>query len=67
MEPNLETKKAIIESLIAQLEQSRFTNEVMGKTWQTVGNADAAKKCVEAATENVKAIAELNRQLEALT
>ena len=66
MEPTNETKRAIIESLIAQLEQSKFTNEVMGKTWQTIGNADAAKKSVEAVTENVKAIAELTRQLEAI-
>ena len=67
MEPNTETKRAIITNLIAQLEQSRYTNEVMGQTWQTIGNADAAKTCATQLTENVKAIAELNKKLDALT
>ncbi len=66
MEPNTETKRAILGNLIAQLEQSRYTNEVMGQTWQTIGNTEAAKKCAESMAENVKAIAELNKKLEAL-
>ena len=66
MEPNTQTKQAIIESLIAQLEQSRYTNEVMGQTWQTIGNVEAAKKCAEGMAESVKAIAELTKKLEAL-
>ena len=66
MEPTSEQKRAIITSLIGQLEQSRYTNEVMGQTWQTIGNAEAAKTCATQLAENVKAIAELNKKLEAL-
>ena len=66
MEPDNKTKRAIIESLIAQIEQQRYTHEVMGQTWQTIGDSEAAKKCATAMAENVKAIAELNKKLEAL-
>ena len=63
MEPTTQTKKAILEGLIAQLEQSRYTNEVMGQTWQTIGNLEAAKTCATQMSENVKASRNLIRSL----
>lgn len=66
MEPDTDTKKAILNRLLAEIENSRYANEVMGQTWQTIGNADMAKKCAEALAENIKTIAELTKKLEAL-
>lgn len=66
MEPDNTTKAAILAQLIAQLEQSRYTNEVLGQTWQTIGNVEMAKQCAEKLAENVKAIAELQKKLDTL-
>ena len=66
MEPTTEQKKAVITALISEFQRTSYTHEVMGKTWQTIGNAEAAKKSAEALAEATKAIAELQRQLDAL-
>lgn len=66
MEPNIDTKKAILKELLAQLERTRYSNTVMGQTWQTIGNASAAKQCAENLAENTKAIAELEKKLAEL-
>jgi len=66
MELDNAQKKAILDSLIAQLRQSEYMNTVMGQTWQTIGNAEAAKQSAEKLAENIKAIAELQQKLDAL-
>lgn len=66
MELDTATKKSILEQLIAQIEASKYSNEVMGQTWQTIGNAELAKQCAEKLAENVKTIVELTKKLEAL-
>ena len=66
MELDNTNKKAILDSLIAQLRQSEYMNTVMGQTWQTIGNVEMAKQCAEKLAENIKAIAELQKKLDSL-
>jgi hypothetical protein len=66
MEPTDEQKKAILKATMEQFSQTAYQQEIMGKTWQTIGNAEAAKKCAEGLAENTKVLAELQKQLDAL-
>ena len=66
MELTKEQKQAVLKSIMEQFSQTAYQQEIMGKTWQTIGNAEAAKKCAEGLAENTKVLAELQKQLDSL-
>ena len=60
------TKETILNSLTAQFEAQRYSNEVMGQAWNSIGNVEMAAKCAEGVAENVKILTELQKRREAL-
>lgn len=41
-------------------------HEVMGKSWQLIGNSDAAKQCADEVATSIKHLDNLNKQMEEL-
>lgn len=66
MEPTTEEKKGILKAIIAELERAKYSDEMMGKAWQSIGNAQNAENSAKAVSEKMKLLAKFTEDLEAL-
>ena len=61
-----DTKRQLLESLIAQAERERYTQITMGQVWTDIGNAQAVERCAKDAEQASKVIAALQKKLDAI-
>lgn len=66
MQLSIQQRQSIINTALSQLRIKAYGDEVMGKTWNKIGNLALAKQCAEGLTETTMAIASLEEELKNL-